>query len=114
MAITAVKHKKIIKKRIKKFVRFESEDHASVGPSWRRPRGIDNPVRRRFRGNRKMAKIGFGSDKKTKHLTPTGFKKFLVRNPRELEILLMSNRTYAAEFAANISARTKATLVKRA
>mmetsp|Transcript_12079 Transcript_12079/g.1085 ORF Transcript_12079/g.1085 Transcript_12079/m.1085 type:complete len:115 (+) Transcript_12079:58-402(+) len=114
MAIKPVAHKKIIKKRIKKFVRFESEDFPGVGASWRKPRGIDNPVRRRFRGNRKCAKIGFGSDKKTRHLTPTGFKKFLIRNPAELEILLMNNRTYAAEIASNISARTKATLVKRA
>lgn len=114
MAITPVKHKKIIKKRIKKFVRFESEDFPGISSSWRRPRGIDNPVRRRFRGNRKMAKIGFGSDKKTRHLVPSGFKKFLVTNPRELDILLMNNKTYAAEIASNISARKKAELIKRA
>mmetsp|Transcript_12173 Transcript_12173/g.1839 ORF Transcript_12173/g.1839 Transcript_12173/m.1839 type:complete len:115 (+) Transcript_12173:75-419(+) len=114
MALTPIKHKKIIKKRIKKFVRFESEDFAGISSSWRRPRGIDNPVRRRFRGHRKMAKIGFGSDKKTRHITPTGFRKFLITNPRELDILLMNNKTYAAEFASNISAKTKAALVRRA
>lgn len=104
MAITAVKHKKIIKKRIKKFTRFESEDYPGISASWRRPRGIDCRVRRRFRGNKPMAKIGYGSDKTTRHITPTGFKRFLVRNAAELEILLMNNRTYAAEFAHNLSA----------
>jgi large subunit ribosomal protein L32e len=39
-----------------------------------------------------MAKIGYGSDAKTKYLCPSGFKKFLVRNEKELEILLMNNR----------------------
>ncbi len=115
MALKPVAHKKILKKRIKKFIRFESEDYPhKLRPSWRHPHGIDCRVRRRFRGNRKMAKIGFGSDKTTKHLIPTGFKKFLVKNAKELEILLMNNKFYSAEIASNISARKKALIVKRA
>ena len=36
-----------IKKRTKRFTRFESEDYAhKLAPNWRRPRGIDNRVRR--------------------------------------------------------------------
>jgi len=61
-----------------------------------------------------MAKIGFGSDSKTRHLLPSGFKKFLIRNEKELEILLMNNRFYTGEIASGISARTKAAIVKRA
>lgn len=61
-----------------------------------------------------MAKIGYGSDKVTRHLLPSGFKKFLIRNEKELEILLMNNSTHAGEIAASVSARKKATIVKRA
>lgn len=60
--------------------------------NWRKPRGIDNRVRRRFKGQILMPNIGYGSNKKTKHMLPTGFRKFLVHNVKELEVLMMSNR----------------------
>ncbi len=42
--------------------------------------------------------IGFGSNKKTRHMMPSGHKAFLVNNTRDVDLLLMHNRTFAAEF----------------
>lgn len=39
-----------------------------------------------------MPNIGYGSDKKTRHFLPNGFKKFVVHNAKELEVLMMHNR----------------------
>ena len=71
-------------------------------------------MRRRFRGNKPMPKIGYGNDKKTRFHLPNGLKKFLVYNASDLEVLLMNNRTFCAEIAHNVSSRTRAEIVKRA
>ena len=109
-----IKVKKTVHKRTKKFVRFESEDFGKLRPSWRRPRGIDNRVRRRFRGNKRMPKCGYGSDNRTKFVLPNGFQKFLITNAKDLNILLMNNRTFCGELAHNLAARKRSEIVKRA
>lgn len=44
-----------------------------------------------------LLQIGYGSNKKTRHMMPSGHKAFLVNNTRDLDLLLMHNKTYAAE-----------------
>lgn len=34
-------------------------------------------------------------------MMPSGHKAFLVQNPRDVELLLMHNRTFAAEYVSN-------------
>lgn len=44
-----------------------------VQESWRRQRGIDSRVRRKFKGcGVIMPNIGYGSNKKTRHMLPSG------------------------------------------
>uniref|UniRef100_F6Z8V1 60S ribosomal protein L32 n=1 Tax=Xenopus tropicalis TaxID=8364 RepID=F6Z8V1_XENTR len=111
---------KIVKKRTKKFIRHQSDRYVKIKVcfplqrNWRKPRGIDNRARRRFKGQILMPNIGYGSNKKTKHMLPTGFKKFLVHNVKELEVLLMSNKTFCAEIAHNVSSKNRKTIVERA
>merc|ERR1712006_16553 len=85
-----------------------------VPESWRRPKGIDSRVRRKFKGKTLMPNIGYGSNKKTRHMLPDGFKKFVIHNEKELELLMMYNRTYAAEVAHSVSRKTREAILERA
>ncbi|XP_020605211.1 60S ribosomal protein L32-like [Orbicella faveolata] len=105
---------RIVKKRKKRFIRHQSDRYLRVKPSWRKPKGIDNRVRRRFKGQYLMPSIGYGSNKKTRHLMPDGFKKFVIHNVKELEVLLMANKSYAAEIAHNVSSKKRKEIVERA
>jgi large subunit ribosomal protein L32e len=112
--VSALKHVPIVKKRTARFFRHQSDRFKRVDPSWRKPKGIDNRVRRRFRGSIPMPKIGYGSNKKTRHMMPSGHKAFLISNVRDIELLLMHNRIYAAEIAHNVSSRKRIEIVARA
>mmetsp|Transcript_20894 Transcript_20894/g.31004 ORF Transcript_20894/g.31004 Transcript_20894/m.31004 type:complete len:135 (-) Transcript_20894:51-455(-) len=106
---------KIVKKRTKKFARHFSNRFIRIRNSgWRRPKGIDSRVRRKFKGSIPMPNIGYGSNRKTRNILPCGFKKFSVHNVKELEMLLMHNRKYAAEIATQVSAKQRKVLLARA
>ncbi|KAL8875942.1 MAG: hypothetical protein Q9198_005773 [Flavoplaca austrocitrina] len=45
---------------------------------------------------------------------PSGHKAFLVNNPSDVDLLLMHNRTYAAEIAHAVSSRKRVDIVARA
>mmetsp|Transcript_32497 Transcript_32497/g.32225 ORF Transcript_32497/g.32225 Transcript_32497/m.32225 type:complete len:134 (-) Transcript_32497:434-835(-) len=112
--VTPLKKMKIVKKRTKTFDRHQSDRKLAVKRSWRKPKGIDNRVRRRFKGTLAMPKIGYGSNNKTKHMLPIGFQKFVVANVKDLELLLMHNKTFAAEIAHNVSTLKRKAIVERA
>merc|ERR1711964_583205 len=97
--VSAAKRVPIVKKRTKRFHRHQSDTYKCLDASWRKPKGIDNRVRRRFKGQMVMPSIGFGSNKKTRHMMPSGHKAFLVNNVRDVDLLLMHNKTFAAEIS---------------
>merc|ERR1712034_154863 len=89
-------------------MRVNPDSHIAV-------RGIDCSTRRRFRGRQpeKMF-IGNKQDKKTRYQLASGFRKLLITNEGDIEMLLMNNRTYCGEIAQNISVNKRLRIVQRA
>jgi large subunit ribosomal protein L32e len=106
---------KKIKKHPHTFKRYQANRFMRISrTTWRKPKGIDSKVRRRYRGYDISPKIGYGTNAAHRHVLPSGFKKFRVSNVAELDVLLMQNRTYAAEIAHNVGARKRIAIVERA
>ena len=51
--------------------------------------------------------IGRKQATKTRHQLASGVNKLLIRNEKDMELLLMNNRSYAAEIAQGISAKKR-------
>ncbi|KAA6381402.1 MAG: putative 60S ribosomal protein L32 [Streblomastix strix] len=98
---------KIIKKKTKRFPRFESDKLKTIKSSWRFPRGIDNRSRRRYRGAPLLPNISYGSSRKTRHMLQNGLFKFIVNNSRDLDVLLLHQKKYAAEIGHAVSNKTR-------
>ena len=114
MGVQPLVRKDRVKKKTNTFKRHQSDRYFKLKENWRKPKGIDNRMRRKFKGLTRMPKIGYGSNAVTKHVLQNGFKKFRVSNTADLELLLMHNRTYAAEIAHNVSAKNRKDIVAKA
>eukprot|EP00475_Leptophrys_vorax_P030257 TRINITY_DN451_c0_g1_i1.p1 TRINITY_DN451_c0_g1~~TRINITY_DN451_c0_g1_i1.p1 ORF type:complete len:135 (+),score=41.33 TRINITY_DN451_c0_g1_i1:59-463(+) len=105
---------RVVHKRTKKFIRHHADRYKRVPEKWRKPHGIDSRVRRQFRDNIPLVKVGYRTKKEHRHLLPSGFRKFSVHNVRDLQILLMQNTKIAAEIAKGTSIRTRKQIIERA
>ncbi len=81
----ALKLRALIKKKKPKFVRQESWRYKRLKENWRRPRGIDNKMRRKIKGWPPTVSVGYRSPKAARGLHPSGYKEVIVHNVEELK-----------------------------
>ncbi|XP_045838252.1 60S ribosomal protein L32-like [Meles meles] len=105
---------KIVKKRTKKFIQHQPNQYVKIKCSWWKSRGIDKRIHRKFKGQILRPNTGYGSNKKSKYMVPSGFQKFLVHNVKKLEVLLIRNKSYYAEIAHNGSSKNHKAIMERA
>lgn len=90
-----------------KFVRQQAHRYFAIGrwDTWRRPRGQQSKQRRHYGYRPTVVSIGFGSPRRTRGLTPTGFVPVLVRRPEEIEAIDLTHQ--AAIIARTVGTRRR-------
>ncbi len=95
-----------------KFVRQESWRYIRLAENWRKPKGVDNKMRKQVSGVPPLVKVGYRGPKKARGLHPSGYKDKLIHNIRDLEKL--DPKTDAARIGHSVGRRKRIDIVNKA
>ncbi|MDI6690855.1 MAG: 50S ribosomal protein L32e [Candidatus Bathyarchaeota archaeon] len=105
----ALKLRAQVKKRKPKFVRQESWRYKRLKENWRRPKGLDNKMRRKIKGWPPTVNVGYRGPKVARGLHPSGYKEVLVHNAEEIK--KVDPKTQAVRIAHTVGKRERAKIL---
>jgi len=108
----ALRVRKRLKRKKPNFVRQESWRYDRLKENWRRPRGIDNKMRRKIKGWPSTVNVGYRGPKAARGIHPSGYEEVLVHNAEELKGI--NPKTQAVRIAHTVSKRTRAKILVEA
>ena len=95
-----------------KFVRQESWRYVRLAENWRKPKGIDNKMRKQVSGVPPLVKVGYRGPKKARGLHPSGYNDRLIHNIRDLEKL--NPKVDAARIGHSVGRRKRIDIISKA
>lgn len=95
-----------------KFIRQESWRYDRLAENWRKPKGIDNKMRKQKSGMPAIVKVGYGSPKAARGLHPSGYRDNLIHNTTELSKL--DPKRDAARIAHTVGKKKRIEIINRA
>ncbi|MDA4127933.1 MAG: 50S ribosomal protein L32e [Thaumarchaeota archaeon] len=107
-----VELRRAVAERRPRFIRQESWRYVRIHPPWRKPKGVDNKVRRQDKGAVKLVRVGYRGPVAARSLHPSGHYDVMVHNPVGLEGLVPGRDV--ARIGGTVGARKRALILKRA
>jgi len=101
-----------VKKKKPDFVRQESWRYRRLKERWRRPKGLDNKMRRKIKGWPPTVSVGYRGPKASRRLHPSGYEEVLVYNVANLKKI--DPKTQAIRIAHTIGKRKRAKILVEA
>jgi len=101
-----------LKKKKPDFVRQESWRYDRLKENWRRPKGIDNKMRRKIKGWPPTVNVGYRGPKAASGLHPSGYEEVLVHNVDELK--KVNPKTQAVRIAHTVGRKTRLQILAEA
>jgi large subunit ribosomal protein L32e len=95
-----------------KFVRQESWRYIRLAENWRKPKGVDNKMRKQVSGVPPLVKVGYRGPKSARGLHPSGYRDRLIHNIRDLEKL--DPKIDAARIGHSVGRRKRIDIVSKA
>lgn len=95
-----------------KFRRQESWRYKRLKENWRKPKGLDNKMRKKVKGWPPSPNVGYRTQKMIRGLHPSGFKEVRVFNIEDLDKI--DPKTEAIRIAHTVGARKRIEIVNRA
>lgn len=94
------------------FQRPESWRYTRLKENWRKPKGLDNKVRKMVKGWPRLVKVGYRGPVAARGLHPSGFRDVLVDNLKGLDGL--NPETDAVRLSSGLGARKRQEIINRA
>jgi large subunit ribosomal protein L32e len=107
-----VAKRKEVSKNRPAFVRQESWRYVRLHPEWRKPKGVDNKIRRQDKGWPALVRVGYRGPIEARGLHPSGHFEILVHRVADLEGAVPGRDV--ARIGHTVGAKKRAAILERA
>jgi large subunit ribosomal protein L32e len=108
----ALRMRKRAKNKKPEFKRPESWRYVRLKENWRRPRGLDNKMRRKIKGWPPTVSAGYRGPKAARGFHPSGYREVLVYNTEDIRKI--DPKTQAVRIAHTVGKRKRANIIAEA